>query len=263
MASASRSESESNSRLSDLVRAKVSLTRTGKEWKGLCPFHEEATPSFYVNDDKGIYHCFGCSAHGGAEEWIAQMRELSTEMPRDSKKSSVHQKKGGGKLARSETVTVRLDPKLNYLCDLASRAQRRTKSSFIEWAVAEALGAVHLSDIADSDFDITLKHVASQLWHVDEPDRMIALALTAPALLTHEEQMIWRLVRENGYIWRGRYNAHGEWSWTVREDDLIRDRLREYWDKFKAVASGDESERALPSWNKRRAPDLLDDDVPF
>lgn len=43
------------------------------------------------------------------------------------------------KLNRTETVTARLDPKLNYLCELASRAQRRTKSSFIEWAIQEAL----------------------------------------------------------------------------------------------------------------------------
>lgn len=43
------------------------------------------------------------------------------------------------KLNRSETVTVRFDPRLNYLCELAGRAQRRTKSSFIEWAVQQAI----------------------------------------------------------------------------------------------------------------------------
>jgi hypothetical protein len=62
---------------------------------------------------------------------------------------------GGGKLSRSETVTVRLDPKLNYLCDLAARGQRRTKSSFIEWAIDNALkyvtipGSSPSSTIAD------------------------------------------------------------------------------------------------------------------
>ena len=46
---------------------------------------------------------------------------------------------GGGKLARSETVTVRLAPKLRYLAELAARKQRRTLSSFIEWAIEETL----------------------------------------------------------------------------------------------------------------------------
>lgn len=43
------------------------------------------------------------------------------------------------KLNRSETVTVRLDPRLNYLTEIAGRSQRRTKSSFVEWAVQEAI----------------------------------------------------------------------------------------------------------------------------
>jgi hypothetical protein len=44
-------------------------------------------------------------------------------------------KGGGGKLSRSETVTVRLDPKLRYLAELAARLHRRTLSSYIEWAI--------------------------------------------------------------------------------------------------------------------------------
>ena len=52
--------------LSDLVGRKVRLTRAGREFKGCCPFHNEKTPSFYVNDDKQFYHCFGCGAHGDA-----------------------------------------------------------------------------------------------------------------------------------------------------------------------------------------------------
>ena len=44
-------------------------------------------------------------------------------------------KGGGGKLSRSETVTVRLDPKLRYLAELAARLHRRTLSSYVEWAI--------------------------------------------------------------------------------------------------------------------------------
>ena len=50
--------------MSGVVGRRVKLTRVGREMKGCCPFHNEKTPSFYVNDDKGFYHCFGCGAHG-------------------------------------------------------------------------------------------------------------------------------------------------------------------------------------------------------
>jgi len=50
--------------ISPVVARRVKLTRAGREMKGCCPFHNEKTPSFYVNDDKGFYHCFGCGAHG-------------------------------------------------------------------------------------------------------------------------------------------------------------------------------------------------------
>ena len=48
----------------DIVGAKVKLTKKGREYQGLCPFHNEKTPSFTVNESKGFYHCFGCGAHG-------------------------------------------------------------------------------------------------------------------------------------------------------------------------------------------------------
>jgi DNA primase len=56
--------------LSSLVMRSVKLTRAGREWKGCCPFHDEKTPSFYVNDQKQFYHCFGCGAHGDAISWM-------------------------------------------------------------------------------------------------------------------------------------------------------------------------------------------------
>jgi DNA primase len=62
--------------LSALVGKTVKLTKAGREHKGCCPFHNEKTPSFYVNDDKGFYHCFGCSAHGDAIRWMTEQRGL-------------------------------------------------------------------------------------------------------------------------------------------------------------------------------------------
>ena len=63
--------------LSDLVGRRVKLTRRGKEHLGLCPFHNEKTPSFTVNDDKAFYHCFGCQAHGSAFDFVMNTEGLS------------------------------------------------------------------------------------------------------------------------------------------------------------------------------------------
>lgn len=50
--------------LVDVIARRVKLTRKGREHTGLCPFHNEKTPSFTVSEEKGFYHCFGCGAHG-------------------------------------------------------------------------------------------------------------------------------------------------------------------------------------------------------
>ncbi|WP_247878980.1 DNA primase [Azospirillum brasilense] len=50
--------------LSDVVGKRLRLIRAGREYKAPCPFHNEKSPSFYVNDQKGFFHCFGCGAHG-------------------------------------------------------------------------------------------------------------------------------------------------------------------------------------------------------
>ncbi len=62
--------------LSGLISRTVKLTRAGREWKACCPFHDEKSPSFYVNDDKNFYHCFGCSQHGDAISWLTEKQGL-------------------------------------------------------------------------------------------------------------------------------------------------------------------------------------------
>ena len=58
--------------LSGLIGKSVKLQRAGREWRACCPFHQEKTPSFYVNDEKGFYHCFGCGAHGDAIRFMTE-----------------------------------------------------------------------------------------------------------------------------------------------------------------------------------------------
>ena len=62
--------------LSAVISPTVKLIRAGREWKACCPFHNEKTPSFTVNDDKGFYHCFGCGAHGDAIRFLTDQRGM-------------------------------------------------------------------------------------------------------------------------------------------------------------------------------------------
>lgn len=63
--------------VSEVIAPKVRLTRRGRESTGLCPFHNEKTPSFTANDDKGFYHCFGCGAHGDIISFVMETEGLS------------------------------------------------------------------------------------------------------------------------------------------------------------------------------------------
>jgi len=61
----------------DLISRFVNLKKAGQNWKGLCPFHMEKTPSFMVNPRKGIFHCFGCGVGGDAFGFLMRQDKLS------------------------------------------------------------------------------------------------------------------------------------------------------------------------------------------
>lgn len=63
--------------LVDRIGRRVKLVRRGHEHLGLCPFHNEKTPSFTVNEDKGFFHCFGCGAHGDVIGFVMRTENLS------------------------------------------------------------------------------------------------------------------------------------------------------------------------------------------
>ncbi len=62
--------------LSGVIGRTTRLTKAGHEFKACCPFHNEKSPSFTVNDSKGFYHCFGCGAHGDVIRWMTDQRGL-------------------------------------------------------------------------------------------------------------------------------------------------------------------------------------------
>jgi DNA primase len=64
-------------RISEVIGRAVPVRRAGREYKALCPFHKEKTPSFTINDEKGFFHCFGCGAHGDVIGFTMDYERLS------------------------------------------------------------------------------------------------------------------------------------------------------------------------------------------
>jgi DNA primase len=62
--------------MAELVGAKTDLRRVGSRWTGLCPFHDERTPSFSVDPERGLYHCFGCGVGGDAIRFVQETEAL-------------------------------------------------------------------------------------------------------------------------------------------------------------------------------------------
>ena len=148
-------------------------------------------------------------------------------------------KGGGAKLSRSQTVTVRLDPQLRYMADMAARSQRRTLSSFIEWAIHRSLDDVSLRD-SEGDAD-KVSDLVDELWDVDEADRFMLLVGFNPDLLTHEEQILWKLITETPEVWSVDPSEQiGMYGRTEIDVQTIRiDKLRSKWQELKATARGD------------------------
>jgi DNA primase len=61
----------------EVLATRIQLKKAGREFKAVCPFHDEKTPSFTVSPSKGFYHCFGCGAHGTALGFLMEHDHLS------------------------------------------------------------------------------------------------------------------------------------------------------------------------------------------
>jgi DNA primase len=62
--------------ITDFVSRRVNLKKAGRYLKGLCPFHQEKTPSFYVYPEQGTYHCYGCGKGGDVFTWLQETEQL-------------------------------------------------------------------------------------------------------------------------------------------------------------------------------------------
>src|SRR6476659_1962028 len=61
---------KSHADIVQVIQERVPLKRSGAQWKGLCPFHGEKTPSFHVNGERGVFYCFGCGVGGDVIKFV-------------------------------------------------------------------------------------------------------------------------------------------------------------------------------------------------
>src|SRR3970040_1675489 len=70
-------EIRGKSSIVEVVSDHLTLKKMGQNYVGLCPFHAENTPSFTVNEEKGIFHCFGCGVGGNVFHFLMQYEHLT------------------------------------------------------------------------------------------------------------------------------------------------------------------------------------------
>ena len=155
-----------------------------------------------------------------------------------AEKYEAGRKGAGGKLSRSEVITVRLDPKLKFAAELAARKQRRTLSSFVEWAIEEAVLNMKASPT------ISIQDVVNRTWDVDEPDRFAKLAINFPELLTFDEERLWKIICEHPYFWNKNFKKKG---WKFNLKDVMYQNLREQWETLGKIIKGEATVSEIPS----------------
>lgn len=195
-------------------------------------------------------------------EWAVEREQRIAKITSERRELETARRGGGGKLARSETVTVRLDPRLRYLAELAARKQRRTLSSYIEWAIEKSLADVVLStrysgESLEHEETTTLADQAGELWDVDPAERLARLAMIHESLLTHDEQVLWKQVKDSGLLAKGWIPTRTEGgAWTAGRPDWkwLKEvgfpLLRDHWENLCKVASGELDRSHLPRFDK-------------
>ncbi|MCK5426817.1 MAG: DNA primase, partial [Thermodesulfovibrionia bacterium] len=94
----------------DVISDYVTLKKAGQNWRGLCPFHSEKTPSFMVNPSKQIFHCFGCGVGGDMFAFLIKYENLSF-----NEALTILAKKSGVSLRQSQGRTISAGEKENLL----------------------------------------------------------------------------------------------------------------------------------------------------
>ena len=137
----------------------TALKKAGRSWKGLCPFHNERTPSFTVDRDKGLYHCFGCGAGGDVIRFVREMDRLDFPEAVEALASRFgvtipRRARRGPREDRRDQLYAALSAAQRFYAERLSRADNAAAKYLVERGAPQdmwlALGLGHAPDAWDS-----------------------------------------------------------------------------------------------------------------
>lgn len=129
---------------------------------------------------------------------------------------------------KTETLSLRIDPKTRYGLELLSRLQRRSATGVVEWSLMTAFLSEGVRDADGRGSSIA--DAMDTLWQPDEPSRLIAMAFFYPALLTYEEERIFAVIKATDDMWYGEHWKEGKSFKTFNIESA-----RASWEKLKPL----------------------------
>ncbi|WP_417596712.1 DNA primase [Oceanospirillum sp.] len=155
----------------DVVGSAVKLKKSGRNWHGLCPFHNEKTPSFTVSQDKQFYHCFGCGAHGNAIGFLMEYdglgyveaiedlaKQLGMEVPRDENPTEAKKRQAAKKSAETLELATQFYRNSLQVAEGCQRAQAYLQHRGLKPETVERFGIGYAPD----GWELLKKYLAGQ-----------------------------------------------------------------------------------------------------
>lgn len=160
--------------ITEVIGKYVDLRRAGKEHTGLCPFHADKTPSLSVNEDKAVFHCFGCGAGGDVITFVELIENIPFKeacarlsldtfkpKPRPHRAEAEKIVKWARDTSKKICDALRDIGEQIYICSIA-RKQADTDSTLIETVEAELIRRWAI--LEDFDDDLNNSEVVLELW---------------------------------------------------------------------------------------------------
>ena len=138
--------------VSDVVGRRVKLKKQGREWAGLSPFNKEKTPSFFVNDQKGFYHCFSSGKHGDIFGFLIETEGVTFP-------EAVERLAGMAGVEATDVVVVKRQWGAFYGTELDQLLRRRGIDTLVMGGIATNFG---VESTARTAFDLGYKLVFAE-----------------------------------------------------------------------------------------------------